>query len=222
MTTLRSPRASDVEDEPSLNFERLVFFSDAVFAIVITLLVLPLAVDVELPEDAHGLAYQVMALWPKGLTFVISFLVIGQFWMAHHRMFGHLNRYDQGLLWANLVCLMTVCFMSFPSAVLGSVPLHGDNFAVVFFAASMGLTSTAMSLTWLYAVKRNLTESSLSQQEIREFTTRSIATTIVFLISVGLAFFGLWAAAVGWLILLPIARVGLGRVRLRPRSGTTA
>ncbi len=87
--------AAQSEGESTLSFERLVFFSDAVFAIVITLLVLPLAVDVELPESEGGLAYQVWALWPKGLTFMIAFLVIGQFWMAHHRMFAHLNRHGQ-------------------------------------------------------------------------------------------------------------------------------
>jgi len=89
-----APRREQGRDEPSLGFERLVFFSDAVFAIVITLLVLPLTAEIHLPEGDGGLARQVLAQWPTVLTFVVSFLVIGQFWIAHHRTFGHLHHND--------------------------------------------------------------------------------------------------------------------------------
>src|SRR3954451_206688 len=103
----RGVRATDTGDAPategSLGLERVIFFSDAVFAIVITLLVLPLTAEIELPEGARDLAQQVWELWPRVLSFVVSFLVIGQFWIAHHHMFTHVRRYDQALLWFNLV-----------------------------------------------------------------------------------------------------------------------
>ena len=222
MDTQNAATAPPAASDSPLSFERLVFFSDAVFAIVITLLVLPLAVDVELPESDGGLAYQVWALWPKGLTFVIAFLVIGQFWMAHHRMFSHLNRFDQGLLWANLICLMTVCFMPFPAALLGSVNIETDHFAVIFFAASMSVVSIAMSATWVYAVKRGLVEPSQDSVEISEFTARSFATTAVFVLSIGLAFLGLWAATLCWLVLLPFVRVAVGRIVRRRATASGA
>jgi hypothetical protein len=83
-----SPVATDARP---LSLERVIFFSDAVFAIVITLLVLPITTDVELPAGHGGSAHQVWALWPRVLSFVVSFLVIGQFWIAHHRMVNHLR-----------------------------------------------------------------------------------------------------------------------------------
>ena len=98
---LVDPHAPD-PDEGTLGFERLVFFSDAVFAIVITLLVLPLTAEIDLPQDGKGLAAAVFHRWPTILTFVVSFLVIGQFWAAHHRTFGLIERQDQTLVWLNL------------------------------------------------------------------------------------------------------------------------
>ena len=95
----------------------MVLFSDAVFAIVITLLVLPLTAEIELPEGGQDLAAHVWEQWPRVLSFLVSFLVIGQFWIAHHHMFEHIRRYDQGLLWLNLVSLLTVSFMPFPTAL---------------------------------------------------------------------------------------------------------
>jgi uncharacterized membrane protein len=90
-----------MDDEHSaLGFERVVFFSDGVFAIVITLLVLPLTGEIRLAEGA-GTAAQVVAMLPQIVTFVVSFLVVGQFWVAHHRTFGRLRRADPGLVWLN-------------------------------------------------------------------------------------------------------------------------
>lgn len=114
--------------ERSTGLERLVYFSDAVLAIVITLLVLPIAPEVDLPEAGGGLARQVWALWPRVLSFVISFLVIGQLWIAHHRMFEVVRRYDQRLLWLNLVTLLTESFMPFPTALLGAHSTPSDHF----------------------------------------------------------------------------------------------
>ena len=106
------------EQEKSVGLERVIFFSDAVFAIVITLLVLPLTAEIELPEGGRDLAGHVWEQWPKVLSFLVSFLVIGQFWIAHHHMFEHIRRHDQGLLWLNLVSLLTVSFMPFPTALI--------------------------------------------------------------------------------------------------------
>ena len=200
------------EGERSMGLERLVFFSDAVFAIVITLLVLPIAAEVDVPEaGGGGLARQVWALWPKVLSFVISFLVIGQFWIAHHRMFELVRRYDQRLLWLNLVALLTVSFMPFPTALLGVSSTPGDQFAVVFYAASMTAASAALSVTWLYLLRAGLVDQGLERRVARYLTTRALLTSALFLASVGAAFLGLGAAIVFWLVLLPAARVLLAR-----------
>ena len=88
-------------EESSSKFERIVFFSDAVFAIVITLLVLPLTAEIHLPSTG-GFATLLSSQWPAIATFAIGFFVIGRFWVAHHRMFGFLNRYNDVLTWCNL------------------------------------------------------------------------------------------------------------------------
>ena len=206
-----SPLAHTLGEDAPSGLERMVFFSDAVFAIVITLLVLPLAAEVEIPEDTTAIAHTVLDQWSRVLTFVISFLVIGQFWIAHHRLYDHIRRLDAGLLWFNLVFLLTVSFMPFPSAVLGASPTTAEAFPVVFYAASMTVASVVLTLLWTYAIARGLQDPRLSPAQQREITWRAYATSGAFLLSVGLAFLGLWAAVAVWLVVLPAVRIVVGR-----------
>jgi len=207
----RPPIGGSPLAEPSLGFERIVFFSDAVYAIVITLLVLPLTAEIELPESEDGLAQQVLALWPSVLTFAVSFLVIGQFWIAHHRTFGYIRGHDHGLLWFNLVALMTVAFLPFPAALLGSHSTADDAFPVVFYAGSLTLTSAALTAAWVYAARRGLLDVELSGRQVAAITHRAFATTAVFAASVGAAFLGLMPAVGLWLVVLPAVRLFVAR-----------
>jgi uncharacterized membrane protein len=210
----RPPASSD---ESSMGLERLVFFSDAVLAIVITLLVLPLAAEVDLPQGAR-LAHQVWALWPRMLSFVISFLVIGQFWISHHRLFVLVRRYDQRLLWLNLIFLLTVSFMPFPTALVGAHSTPQDHFAAVFYAASMTLASVTITGTALYATRAGLLDRSVDPGTVAYLNTRSVVTTALFLVSIGAAFLGgLRAGLLFWVLLIPAARVLLARRHGAPR-----
>jgi len=194
------------DDEVSLSFERLVFFSDAVFAIVITLLVLPLTAQIDLPAEMDVVS-RVRGAWPHIHTFVITFLVIGQFWIGHHRLFDRFRRYDRGLLWLNLLCLLTVAFMPFPAALLGSQSSATHHFSVVFYAACMTATSLTLTMMWIYAVRRGLVDQSLDPHLSAEFTLRAVLTSAIFLLSIGAAYFlGLLAAVTVWVALLPAAR----------------
>ena len=203
--------AAETAEDTGLGFERLVFFSDAVFAIVITLLVLPLTAEIELPEGGD-LAAEVLARWPTILTFTVSFLVVGQFWTAHHRTFGLLDRADSGLLWCNLICLLTVAFMPFPAALLGARSESDDAFPVVFFAASMTLTSCALTATWQYAVRRGLVRETVPTGRVRQVSVRGWVTSGLFLLSVPLALLGLPVAIIVWIGVLPAARALVVRV----------
>jgi uncharacterized membrane protein len=197
--------------------DRLVFFSDAVFAIVITLLVLPLAAEFEVPSGSRSLADEVWSQWPRMLSFAVSFLVIGQFWIAHHSMFERIRRYDHGLLWLNLVFLLTISFQPFPTAVLGARLESDDQFPVVFYAASMTLSSATLTLSWLYARRRDLTDPNVPDADLSAFTARALATSAVFAASILVAFTGLVPAVLCWLVLLPVVRRVV--VRRRPRRG---
>lgn len=209
------PVEADQGEDPALGFERMVFFSDAVFAIVITLLVLPLTAEINLPDGGHGLATQVLALWPRVLTFVISFLVVGQFWIAHHRNFGLIDRQDRALLWLNLISLLTVAFMPFPAALLGSHSTAHDAFPVVFYAASMTATSMALTVSWLYAVRHGLVRDSLSPARTHEISQRAVISSTVIALSIPAALLGLPVALVFWLVVLPAARSLASRRRRR-------
>jgi TMEM175 potassium channel family protein len=214
----KAPGSATVADpsgaaEPSLGFERMVFFSDAVFAIVITLLVLPLTAEIEPPEGDEGTLSHVLGLWPTVLTFGVSFLVVGQFWIAHHRTFGNVRGSDPGLLWFNLVALMTVAFLPFPAALLGARSTPDDVFPVVFYAVSLTLTSATLTATWSYAVRRGLVDPLLPEEQRNAITLRAAATTAVFAVSVGIAFLGLAAAVVCWLVVLPAMRIAVTRRR---------
>jgi len=98
--------------EDSRELDRIVFFSDAVFAIAITLLVLDIQVP-EIPERLvdERLPERLLELWPKYLSYVLSFLVILMYWMAHHSTFTAIKRYDRGLIWLNSLFLMCVAFL---------------------------------------------------------------------------------------------------------------
>ena len=101
--------------------ERLIFFSDALFAISITLLVLDIDVP-HLPRGADSLDYgkALLGLVPSAMAFVLSFVVVGAFWSAHHRLFGDVRRFDSRLMWPNLLFLMSIALMPFATAFLGS------------------------------------------------------------------------------------------------------
>lgn len=201
---------SDAPAEPSLSFERIVFFSDAVYAIVITLLVLPIAAEFEAPEDDANLVHILGELWPHILSFLISFLVIGQFWMAHHRMYRMIGSYDGGLLWLNLFCLLTVTFLPFPTAVLGAVE-DEHNLEVVFYASALTVTSLAIVLMWQYACRRGLLLPDVTARQARGYTVGSLATLALFVVGIGAAFFGLAAAGICWLALVPVTRIAVNR-----------
>jgi uncharacterized membrane protein len=104
-----------------LSLDRLVFFSDAVFAIAITLLVLEIAIP-HLGNGQPAIAYwrALLGLVPSLFAFVLSFLVIGRFWMGHHERFAALDQFDPRLLWPNMLYLMAIAFMPFATAFLGA------------------------------------------------------------------------------------------------------
>jgi len=194
----RDPARSD-----PAGLERIVFFSDAVFAIVITLLVLPLAVDVELGSEELGEALG--DLVPQLVAFVVSFLVIGQFWLAHHRTFGLIRRYDHMLLWLNLLALMAISFLPFPTALLGERG-SDDGAVVAFYAGCLTAASALAGSVWFHAVRAGLVDQSVDADVIRGVTRRSAVSAAVFAVSVPLGLLGLGPAILCWLVALPIAR----------------
>jgi uncharacterized membrane protein len=126
------------EDRERTLLERLTFFSDAVFAIAITLLVIEVRVPALHPASEAGLRQALLDLVPNYIGFIVSFLVIGRFWLGHHRMFGMLRRADNRLIFANLMLLLGIAFMPFPTAVFSEYASYA--------------TSTLLYTGWLVVV----------------------------------------------------------------------
>ncbi len=100
--------------------DRMLFFSDAIFAIAMTLLVLEIPVpEVPRADAAAQLPNRVMELGPKFFSYVLSFIAMGTYWIAHHGTFRYIANYDRGLLWLNLLLLLSISFVPFPAALVG-------------------------------------------------------------------------------------------------------
>jgi TMEM175 potassium channel family protein len=184
-----------------LGLERLVFFSDAVFAIAITLLALEIRLPtVDGPISDSELLQNLLSIWPKYLGFVVSFLVIGTLWTGHHRKFLWIERYDRRLLFINLLLLMSVAFIPFPTSVLSE---YGNRTATIFYALSIGLAGLFSALVWWYAARNNrLVANTLDKKKHWRELLNPLSVTLVFFVSIGLAFINDDLAKFSWLSLL--------------------
>ncbi|MFI5928617.1 TMEM175 family protein [Micromonospora sp. NPDC051543] len=128
-----------------------MFFSDGVFAISITLLVL----EIHPPEDTSHLGRGLVELWPSFLAYVLSFFLIASIWTNHHVMFDQVVAADRGLLLLNTVLLMTVAFLPFAASVLAAAFRNGSGepLAVLFFGGSFGLGAIFFNALWWYALR---------------------------------------------------------------------
>jgi len=138
--------------DTALGLERLLFFSDAVLAIAITLLV----IDLKLPEGGcHARLRRpgnLMEMGGKFLSFFISFTVIGLYWLAHHRLFAYIRRYDATLLWLNLLFLLGITFLPFATGLLGS---HIGLFLTrTIYAVTVAFIGLAETLVWQLSLGR--------------------------------------------------------------------
>lgn len=138
---------------------RLVAFSDAVFAIATTLLVL----EIRPPSDYAKLLHGLGALWPSYLSYVLTFLFIGQVWANHHVMFDHIRVADRVMLLLNTLLLMIVAFLPFATSVLaGAIRSgHGLRTAVVFYGIAFDATALTFNAVWQYARRRGLLSETL-------------------------------------------------------------
>lgn len=183
--------------------DRLVYFSDAVFAIAITLL----ALEIRLPE-MHGpttreLAQALIGLLPHFYGFTISFWIIAVYWLAHHHIFHYIRAYDRRLLVINLLFLMWIVLMPFSASLLGWFASY--QLAEVVYFSHLILTSLSMALLWWYAASgRKLVDPDIDPIVIRynyaSILSLPIAFVLAFVLAIGVSFFS--TAAAGYCVLL--------------------
>ncbi len=164
----RGTRTTKAGDE---DIGRILALSDGVFAIAVTLLILDIAVPATTSDDA--LPKVLLGLWPRYLAYALSFLVISRFWVIHHQAFRLIARDNATLVWLNLLLLMCVAFLPFPTAVLGDHA--GSAAAAVLYAVSVGLASTASAAYWWYASgSGKLLRPDVGRAQIRAIRARSL------------------------------------------------
>jgi uncharacterized membrane protein len=193
----REERRSEFESGREL--DRVVFFSDAVFAISITVLTLSLRLPAS-TTDA-GVAHALRKALPSVFTYVLSFAVIGLYWIAHHRMFRYIDKLDATLLLLNLATLCVVAFVPFPTSVLGD---HGNTTAaVVFYAATLCLLGGVVLALWIYASHRHrLIRTDTPSQFVKHSLWRGVTVPVVFAASIPIAFADPHTAEWFWLLIV--------------------
>lgn len=208
----------DAKYGENVGVERINGFSDSVFAVAITLLILTIVV----PEvsDIGQLSSELTALWPKFMGFLISFLVIGAFWMEHHAIFGYLRHWAPGLLRINLILLMFVVLLPFSTDLMSE---YGNSvIANVFYDINMVVVALLLSLLWFYAsYHKNLVDESVGPALRRHLLASNLNTALIFLISIGIAFINISASKFFYLALIP-NEIVLGRIMRKKQAADEA
>jgi uncharacterized membrane protein len=171
-----------------MNKARLEAFSDAVFAIAITLLVLEIRVPTLENPTSAALLHALLALWPQYLSYAASFLMIGIYWLNHHAVARQLVNINRAILWRNLVFLMFIAFIPFATAVIGR---YGElQSGVLFYGFTLFLTSFYVNTFWWYIVGHgHLDTAQISPAHIRRSTLRYGAGAAVQLVALLVVFF---------------------------------
>jgi len=194
MVEIMTPTDPSPHAHKLFGFERFVFFSDAVFAIAITLLVLDLRVPAGAPL-AFG------PLIPRFIGFALSFFVIGRYWFAHHQLFEKPQAYDNAVLSTNLAFLASIVFLPFPtSVVIMERPNPGP---VIFYTLSVAAVGLLMMALILVSTRRTLRPSMTSGNRARVLLNAA-GPPLVFIFCACLALYDSHRALWTILALIPL------------------
>ena len=197
------------EDAPGV--ERLLALSDGVVAIALTLLVLSLHVPVSTalhpinPTSPGDLWHALQNLADPFISYVISFYVIAQFWLAHHRTFRLMAGHDEGLAWWNFLFLFAITLLPFSADLLGQYsenPVAVDLFA---FNLMVGSLSTITVIT--AAQRKGLLKPTANAQVIRSGRVRALGIMLVVAASMGVAWYSPEVAKYMWFLIAVVPRV---------------
>ena len=173
------------ELKKEFQLERLILFSDAVFAIAITLLVIEIKIPEihERPVTDNAVLHKLAELIPKFVGFVVSFLLIGQYWIVHHRMFSFVINFTDRLIWLNILFLFAIALMPFSTGFYSEYVRHSLMTPVIFYTANIALLGLANFLMWRYLSnqKNNLTEN-LTPMLAKYFSLRALTVPTIFII----------------------------------------
>lgn len=195
-----------VDHGPEHALERTMFFSDAVFAIAITLLIIEIHAP-HLPHNADNQAWgaALIGLIPSFLAFALSFLVIGSVWAQHHSMMGLLARYHRRLLWPNLLLLMGVAFLPFSTGLIATGAEAQAPYA--FYAVSLLIVALLKTRLVLTALQPDLLAPGVSAERVAVERRRAWVMPIAATIALLLTFLAAQWAMIGMALILVLRRL---------------
>jgi uncharacterized membrane protein len=194
----QSSRWSTLSRAGHLEYDRVLFFSDAIFAIAITLLVL----EIKVPGHENNPGAEISAALPHMFAFGISFVVIGLFWMGHHSLSRYIAAFDRGLIGINLLFLGIIAFLPYPTGLLSGSNGRLAWQATVFYACCIAAAGLAELAIWRYAIGKDLLKPEATPALRREVTLRLLVAPVVFLLSIPVAFYSPDVATYCWLVIL--------------------
>ena len=161
--------------------DRMEALSDGVFAIVLTLLVLQFEVpDVSASELPAAVADQETLL----VSYLLSFVVVGLYWIIHHNLFRYIEAHDRILLWLNLLFLLSISFLPYPTELVG---IYGTQFAWTLYSINFVLVGVLITAVWTYAARADFTADEIGDGIARLITIRGLISPAVFALSIVVA-----------------------------------
>jgi uncharacterized membrane protein len=182
-----------------LEFDRVAFFSDAVFAIAMTLLVVGIGVPT---VSANGLNEALREKRPEIISFFISFVVIGYYWLGHHRFVARLSAMTTTLMKVNLVYLAAIAFTPFPTALAGKYT--DEPISIVMYAVTLGVASGLEVVMLRVAHRQHLTTVRFPNPVVRWATGAALIPVFLFVVSIPIALINTEVALLTWLLVFPL------------------
>ena len=181
---------------------RVEAFSDGVMAIAITVLIL----NIQVPQHDPGRLLQALgSIWPAYIAYLASFMTIGVVWMIHHTFFGRLRRIDHVLRWWNLMLLLGVSLVPFPTIVVAHNLVHGTRRDAVVAVALYGIVGVLMTVPWApmwwrLAKRPEMLKAGLGAEYARRESWRAWPGILVYAVTIGVGFLSPVAALVLYLL----------------------
>jgi len=184
--------AASTAEEERLNetpsTTRIEALSDGVFAIVLTLMVFQIRIPNISSGDAQQMLWpQLLRQWPEFYSYVISFLLVGIYWVAHHNMYHLIRKSTRPLMWMNLIFLMFVAFVPYSVALVGRY--DQIQRMMVLYGVHLTIISGLLYMQWWYVTRRhNLVGGRLNQKYVKSMDFKILAAPGVYMLAIGASF----------------------------------
>jgi uncharacterized membrane protein len=183
--------------------ERIILFTDAVFAIAITLLVIEIKVpaihEIHEGETIDGvLGHQLLRMIPLFIGFFISFFVIAQYWTIHHRLFGYLHDYSTKLLWSNIFFLLGIVLLPFSTAFFSEYFMNNAKLPFIIYLLNILFLASMNTRLWriISEPKNKLSKLDHKTTFVKYYVTRSYLVPTVFTLAFAFSFINNWISAI--------------------------